>query len=181
MKTTTAPLRIVDLLTALLTAHAETLVRLSALLGEEELLGLLDEFEDPVPEDGLKVSLEWNEGSVEVLPRGETLPHSPYALLEGTVRELGLPAFLEFYLWAFPPYRFFVEGSTPLDARFTEAGAASLDRLTRALMEDGLQWVRNLRVPSSVSRELEQSQKSPWLKFRSSVMDRAGARRLKAL
>ena len=174
-----APFRIVDLLTALLTAHAETLVRLSALLGEEELLRLLDDFEDPIPEEGLRVQGEWSAASVQVLPAGEQMAHSPYALLEGTVRELGLPAFLEFYLWAFPPYRFFIEGATPLDARFTDG--APLERLTKALIEDGQQWVRSLHVPSQVSRELEQSQKSPWLKFRSSVMDRGGARRLRAL
>jgi hypothetical protein len=107
-----------EFLIDLLRAHSETLQRLAAFLGENVLVELLEKASDTM--DALSCDFvicpEW----IQVTEgRGENAAFSAsYIELEGAVQEMHLSPVLEFYVWAFPFYRYMIESSIPFDPKF---------------------------------------------------------------
>lgn len=167
-------MRLVDFLVLVLEAHAETLKRLAAFFGEEKLLEMLeasDDAEHELPALDLKL--------IPFAPVGTGLPaggRSPYVELEGTVREFGLPAVLEFHLWAYPHYRAYIESDLDLASVITDgnrqAGVTMIDEAIREARE----WVRRLPIPPAVSQPAEAAAGAPWIRFRASALKKMGLR-----
>lgn len=167
-------MRLVDFLVLMLEAQAETLKRLAAFFGEERLLEILETSEGdeaPLPMLDNKI--------IPFAPIGNRLPagaRSPYVELEGSVRELQLPEFLEFHLWAYPHYRAFIESDLDLGSTMTEgnpdAGVALVDEAIR----EAKAWVHKLPIPPVVSPQAEAAAAAPWIRFRAAALKKMGRR-----
>jgi hypothetical protein len=166
--------RLVDFLVLLLEGHAETLKRLAAFFGEDRFLEMLESSDADEPElPKLDDKLVPFEAIGNRLPAGA---RSPYVELEGAVREFGLPAVLEFHLWAYPYYRAFIESDLDLGSFLQEgnpeAGVALADEAIRQAKE----WVRKLPIPPAVSLQAEAAAAVPWIRFRTSALRKMGLR-----
>src|SRR5437899_1226581 len=149
-------MRLAEFLVLLLEAHAETLRQLAALLGEDNLVALLEmagDSEEPARRPGPPQDHELFgelDPTIFEKPSAASGP-DPYQEIEGAVHGFQLPATLEFHLWAYPPYRWFIESPVGLDARIPgpggDAGALLVER-TVALAEG---WVRGLPIRSPLS------------------------------
>lgn len=174
-------MRLVDFLIQLLEAHAQTLQRLAALLGEDQLVELLEHAgekeaeraETPV-EDERRLRLV--QGAME--PPMHDSPSSPYQELEGAVQDFNLPATLQFHLWAYPHYRAFIESPLDLNARIRGAGSETGVQLVNEAVEQARMWVRRLPLPSPLGLQAESAAEVPWLRFRTNVLKRIGRRPL---
>src|SRR4051812_5012272 len=109
---------VVEFLAHLLQTHANTLQRLAAFFGEEELFEILElggEAYDENPSlhssPNFKIDPNW---LIDQPLR--TIKTPVYLELEGIVRELNLAAVLEFHLWAYPFYRQLIESSLELSS-----------------------------------------------------------------
>ncbi|MCM2321702.1 MAG: hypothetical protein NDJ90_00390 [Oligoflexia bacterium] len=168
-------MRIVDFLCQLLEAHAETLRRLAALLGEEALLELLEnagDTEQAVPERGDA----FIERTASRLLAPQRSGGSAYQQLEGAVHEFGLPAVLEFHLWAYPHYRAFIESPIDLESRIPGPGGDTGTALVEEAVAQAQAWVRHLPLPSQLGLQAERAAHVPWLRFRTNVLKRIGRR-----
>jgi hypothetical protein len=166
--------RLVEFLIALLEAHSETLKRLAALFGEENLIQLLEMAGDE-PES--------ETSRVQVIDLSRFEPPSPfsatdstYAELEGAVREMNLPAFLEFHLWAYPHYRAFIESPLDLNSRIPGPGGDAGVALVDEAVSQAEFWVRSLPMSDLVRDQASRAAHVPWLKFRTQVLKRIGKR-----
>ena len=183
-------MRLVEFLIYLLAAQGETLKRLAALLGEDVLVALLEE----LPEDPRAVApLSRRTQASFLLPMVPGKPKdpemdrtlvplvNPYQELEGAVREMRLPAVLEFYLWGFPLYRAYIESSMDLNSRLpSPANERAIDVVEEAVQE-ARNWQRRLPVPPQLGFRVDQATKTPWLKFRSDVLKHLGSRPMQVL
>lgn len=170
-------MRIVEFLIAILEGHAETLKRLAALLGEENLITLLemagDEDEAPKPaENATVIPLHDFES-----PRAGS-PSAPYAELEGAVHEMNLPAVLEFHLWAYPHYRAFIESPLDLNSRIPGPGTEVGSILVEEAVAQAEAWAKKLPVSEAVTQQVLRTAHVPWLRFRTNVLKRIGKRPL---
>jgi hypothetical protein len=165
-------MRLVEFLTFLLEAHAHTLHRLAALFGEEILVHMLEESGDRIAEDMAlpKFKAEWFE---EARSDGFS---SPYAELEGAVRDLKLPAMLEFHLWAYPFYRAFIESGLELDARVPGPGGDVGMALVDEAVDQAEAWVKQLPIAPEFALQAQRAAHMPWLRFRTHVLKRIGKR-----
>lgn len=171
-------MRLVEFLIYLLEAHAETLKRLAALFGEENLIQLLemagDEDEDPAASKGA--------GTVPVsmfeAPSPFTSTPAPYSELEGAVQEMNLPSVLEFHLWAYPHYRAFIESALDLNSRIPGPGGDVGAVLVDEAIAQAEAWVRSLPMNPAVLDQASRAAHVPWLKFRTTVLKRIGRRPL---
>ena len=173
-------MRLIDFLVLLLEAHADTLKRLAAFFGEEELLEMLESSESP--ESGDEPGPELDLGQIPFETTGSRLPtgaRSPYAELGGAVRELGLPATLEFHLWAYPYYRAFIESD--LDLGSTCEGSEALAGLIEQSITEAQKWVRKLPIPPSVAIAAETAAQLPWIRFRTSALKKLGLRPMESI
>lgn len=175
-------MRLVEFLIALLEAHAETLKRLAALFGEENLIQLLEMAGD---EDAPKSSkAPANEAppirlihpSYFDAPSPFSATDSTYAELEGAVHEMGLPAFLEFHLWAYPHYRAFIESPIDLNSRIPGPGGEAGVALVDEAVTQAEAWVKGLPMSELVRDQASRAAHVPWLKFRTQVLKRIGKR-----
>jgi hypothetical protein len=160
-------MRLVDFLVLLLEAQARTLQRLAALLGEAELLELLESAGEREA-DVVEPTLAWF---------GENLG-GDYRELEGAVRELGLASMFEFHLWAYPLYRSLIESSLELGARIRPECAESL---AESAFSASRAWVKGLYVPAQLCLQAESAAQVPWLRFRAEFMKRVGNRPLQPI
>ncbi|MBI2711425.1 MAG: hypothetical protein HYX41_00990 [Bdellovibrio sp.] len=181
------PVRFVDLLIFLLQTQGETLKRLAAFFGEEEFIEILESQEtSPVkaahadPASKFEPDLEWFQ---EI----EGMPGSPYLELEDAVRELGLPAPLEFHLWAYGFYRSLIESGVELKSVIlpsvsNEDGTIDpLDVLIAESIKQAKAWITGLPIPSTVYLQAESAALTPWVRFRARVLSRAGRKVLSAI
>lgn len=162
-------MRLVEFLILLLEAHSETLKKLAALFGEENLFQALElggDSHPPSVHSGIQAS--W---IVENPIQGT----SPYLELEGAVRDFHLPSILEFHLWAYPYYRLLVEKPFPLDSRITEPAGPWL--LEEAVQQSQV-WIQSLPIEPSAKAQALYLAHTPWLKFRTTVLKRLGRRPL---
>ena len=172
-------MRLVEFLIQLLEAQAETLKRLAALFGEENLVQLLemagDESNAPKTETPAEIA-------VPVQLFGEPQPpfqsRDPYTELEGAVRDMDLPAILTFHLWTYPPYRAFIESPLDLNSRLPGPGGDSGATLVEEAVAQAEAWVRSLPMNPLVLDQASRAAHVPWLKFRAVVLKRVGRRPL---
>jgi hypothetical protein len=180
-------MRLVDFLVLLLQAHAETLKRLGAFFGEENLVHLLEDAGESF-DDRKLAGLEppkFAVTSVASITWIDTpTPHSmasAYAELEGTVHELALPEVLEFHLWAYPHYRAFIESAIDLNARLAPGGGESGTALIDETIAAADAWVRSLAIPPAVSAAAFKAAQVPWIRFRTEALKKMGRRPLGAV
>jgi hypothetical protein len=160
-------MKLVDFLIRLLEAQAQTLQRLAALFGEDILVEMLETAADDV--DGLgeyPVETGWFSGQ-DVVSGGR----SPYAELDGCVRELALAPPLQFHLWAYPVYRSFIESDLELGARVIHPQPA-ID----AALSGARAWLQTLPIPPELRNQAASAAEVPWIRFRSSLLKDLGQR-----
>lgn len=165
----TARIQLIDLLISLLKAQAQTLGRLAALVEEDVLVEWLEQVGDLNPPLLPKIKPEWGEIGMS---RGNA-----YAELESTVREFNLPALLEFYLWAYPHYRYFIEDSIDLNAQLK----SSPQELADDCIAFAHAWLRRLPIPPQMFMQAEAAIQNPWIKFRAEILEKSGTKRLGAV
>lgn len=164
-------MRVVDFLIAVLEAQAQTLQRLAAFFGEELLLEILERAGDQAPaEPPFEFESEWLER-----PFGE-VPGSAYGELEGAVREMQLSAVLQFHLWAYPPYRTFIEGPAELEWKIKSNGTEGGVKLVNHVVSRAEAWTKRLPLPPHLAAQVERAAEIPWLRFRSEVLRKIGKR-----
>jgi len=178
-------MKLAEFLMELLQAHGQVLLRLAALLGEEEFLELLEQAEELHPrEDNAEAEKVWE---VKTLSRLTASPgdtaHQSFAMIQGAVHEMNLPSVLEFYIWAYPHYRAFVESGIDLSfriPRLTATGAPSESgvSLVEEAVAQAKEWFRKLPIHPSQAAAAERAAEIPWLRFRTEVLKRVGKRPL---
>lgn len=157
-------MKVVDFLCGLLEAHAETLKYLAGVMGEEGLVEALEAMDDEGP-------LLFDK--VDVFPVPPAIQENLYTRLESTVSDSGLPKVLQFYLWAYPPYRRWVEGLGRLDATLTQNDAA---RAVEASVGDAHRWRSTLLARLPQAEQMVAVMGSPWLRLRTRVLQSVGMR-----
>lgn len=176
-------MRLVEFLILLLEAHSQSLRQLSAFLGEEKLLQILEDYGDrfnEITQGHIQTRvIEF----VEKLSFEEPIPHkssSAYQELEGSVHEFQLPAVLEFHLWTYPFYRAFIESSHDLNARIPRSSAFQSSNVGSLLVDETLaqahSWIHHIPFPPQICQHAEKAAWVPWLRFRTHTLKRIGKR-----
>lgn len=169
-------MRLAEFLARLLEAHAETLHQLSALVGEERLVELI--------EDGEEADLGQSAKALEQIPfeppaaDASSRWTNPYQELEGAVMELKLPPVLEFYVWAYPLYRVLIESNHDLNSKIPGPGGDAGVKLVDLALSEAENWLLHLPLPSPLRPHAQRVATIPWLKFRAEVLRRIGKRPL---
>lgn len=169
-----------EFLIYLLQAHGETLKRLAALLGEDNLVSVLElAGERDATRDGttgVPASPSFNFGLFE--DSAGTLPSCDpaYRELEGAVHDLQLPAPLEFHLWAYPSYRALIESPLELTTRIPGPGGDAGIELVDVAIAQAQAWVEQLGLPEPFSSQARRAAHVPWLRFRTQALKRIGKR-----
>ena len=178
--------RFVDLLIFILQTHAETLKRLAAFFGEEEFLEILENSQEPSEgsnpggHSSFTLETEWFEEGTE--GNSGRNGSSAYFELEDSVRELNLPAPLEFHLWAYPFYRILIESGVELDSYVAKNHPSSpLDQLIAEATRQAQEWIRTLSIPPGVFPQAESAALNPWVRFRTRVLNKAGRKALSSI
>lgn len=174
--------RLVEFVIAVLEAHGEALKRLAALFGEENLIQLLemagDRDERPqlatIPAEIMKELLDF----AKKQGPGLSLSANTYAEIEGSVRELNLPAILEFHLWTYPLYRAFIESPLELNLKIPGPGGNTGTALVDDAIAHADAWVRALPMSELVKDQAARAAQVPWLRFRTTILKRIGRRPL---
>jgi hypothetical protein len=169
--------RLAEFLVLLLQAHADTLKRLAAFFGEEKLVEMLEDSGETIdqalpPRKHAGASVVWIDTPT---------PHSnanAYAELEGNVQEMGLPATLEFHLWAYPHYRAFIESSVDLNSRMAPGGGESGGAMIEEAVHQAEAWVRALPIHPTLAPRAYAMAQVPWLRFRTEALRKMGRRPL---
>lgn len=174
-------MRIVEFLILLLETQADTLRRLAAFFGEEDLFEILENSaEDPSPEE-LLASRKASQSRIMALSFENPLhpmANSAYRELEGAVREFKLPEVLEFHLWAYPHYRTYIESTLDLNALIPSARSEAGITMVEEAVAQARAWVKTLHLPPNLALQAERAALFPWLRFRSSALTRIGGRPL---
>lgn len=184
-------MRLVDFLIHLLKAHAETLQHLAALLGEDQLVAILEELpQDPRSLQGLPAERIAAFLPPLIQPRPPKTQReitliptpNPYQELEGAVRGImRRPGVLEFYLWSYPSYRAYIESKLDLNSRLPEVSHSEALKIVEEAVSDAKLWIRRLPVPAPMALRAEVASRNPWLKFRADVLKLLGGRALEAV
>ncbi len=179
-------MKLAEFLMEVLQSHGQVLLRLAALLGEDELLELLEQAEELHPSDVSNVETEkrWeSETRARLVPSPGDTAQSGFAMIQSTVHEMNLPSVLEFYVWAYPHYRAFMESGIDLSyriPRITSTGAPSESgvSLVDEAVAQAKDWFRKLPIHPSQAPAAERAAEIPWLRFRTEVLKRVGKRPL---
>ncbi len=166
-----------EFLVQILKTHAQTLQRLAAYFGEEALLEILERAGDieesagtPPPQSTFRLQKAWF--APAPLAAAKT---SPYAELEGSVREFKLPEVLEFHLWAYPFYRTLIE--SPLDLKMTiKPGQGGGEALVQEAVTQSKAWVGRMPIRPALLKPVETLAMVPWLRFRAEMFKKIGKR-----
>jgi hypothetical protein len=167
-----------DLLALLLQTQAETLMRLGALFGEDTLLDMLENSDEPredSPERAKPLLSQWTEPSAI---RGVPDSGAAYARISNAVSGRGIPEFFEFHVFAWPYYRVWVEGEIDFN-RVIRVDAAPV--IAEAALAASRAFVDRLPMPDEYRPRARAAAEVPWVKFAGDVKARAGARRLSAV
>lgn len=173
-------MRLAEFLVLLLQAHADTLKRLAAFFGEERLVDMLEESGETIDQALPPRKLAGSAGA-SVIWIDTPVPHSnanAYAELEGNVHEMGLPATLEFHLWAYPHYRAFIESAIDLNSRMAPGGGDSGGELIEEAVQQADAWVRALPIHPKLAPRAYAMAQVPWLRFRTEALRKMGRRPL---
>lgn len=177
-------MRLVDFLILVLEAHAETLKRLSLIVGEDELIEAI-EAHDSESIQKLRDPTELKALVSELTPDSPHRPGDfhgelgdPYRKLEGAVLDFELPPVLEFYLWAYAPYRVWIESGTDLGWKIPGPGGELGTRMVETLVTASERWIQTLPLPRELMFQAEHAARVPWLKFRTQALKQIGRRPL---
>jgi hypothetical protein len=157
--------RLVDFLILLLETQGQTLQRLAAFFGEDflfEMLEVAGEATDLDPPIQIDTS--------DLIPPRKPMKASVYGELEIAVRDLKLPAVLEFHLWAYPFYRAVIESSSDLNSHIQG------ERLIEQALAQSKAWFKKLPIPPEFTPQAERVASFPWLRFRANVLRKIGKR-----
>jgi hypothetical protein len=160
-------MRLVDFLIRMLEAQAQTLQRLAALFGEDILLEILErgaEIDEEAGSQRPPIQLSW-------FQKAGGTGESPYAELEGAVRDFKLSPVLQFHIWAYPGYRAFIESKVELGARVTNPQA-----VVEAALECSKRWLAVLPIAPEFRSQAERAAEVPWIRFRTTVLKDLGQR-----
>ncbi|MBU6375673.1 MAG: hypothetical protein KGQ59_06730 [Bdellovibrionales bacterium] len=169
-----------EFLAEILQAHGQVLLRLAALLGEEELLELLEQAEEM---DNSTKTLWESDTRARLVSSPRESASDGLGLIQSTVLEMNLPSVLEFYVWAYPHYRAFIESGIDLSFRIprvTPTGGPSESgvSLVEEAVSQGKEWFRKLPIHPTMASAAERAAEIPWLRFRAEVLKRVGKRPL---
>lgn len=179
-------MRLAEFLSEILSAHGQVLLRLAALVGEDDLLELLERAEELYPsgDEDIESFEKWEKWLKERLVHapGESSSQA-MAEIQSAVTELHLPEVLEFYVWAYPTYRAYVETGVSLALRIPRLSATggpseSGAQLTEDTLLRAKEWFKRLPLPSTLAPAAERAAEIPWLRFRAEVLKRVGRRPL---
>lgn len=161
------PVRLVDFLIRVLEAQAQTLQRLAALFGEDILLEILErgaEVDEETVSKRPAIALSW-------FGKANGGGESPYAELEGAVRDFKLSPVLQFHIWAYSGYRAFIESKIELGARVTNPQA-----VVETALECSKRWLATLPMAPEFRNQAERAAEVPWIRFRTTVLKDLGQR-----
>jgi hypothetical protein len=96
---------------------------------------------------------------------------SPYAELEGAVRDMKLSPVLQFHIWAYPVYRAFIESKLELGSRVTNPQA-----VVEAALAGQKHWLQMLPIAAEFKVQAERAAEVPWTRFRATVLKDLGQR-----
>ena len=187
-------IKLIDFLIHVLDTHAHTLRRLAAFFGEDEFLQILESVEEPDGIPKMKMAelqksetqpenqmdeIKWDTFFQKVPDSLKRTPSadiaSCYARLEGAVREMKLPAFLEFHLWAYPFYRLMIESSYDLHSPLSKNRDQRMtDQLVNASVDHAQAWIKTLPIHPELSLQAERTALIPWLRFRTEFLKKMG-------
>lgn len=173
-------MKLADLLAQILESHGEGLKRLAAYFGEEAFMELIESGtpEEPAHQAKLTAIAKKTQG----VERIQTLEMDQgYREIQSRVRDLGLPEFLEFYLWAFPPYRALIENSVELGASLPRENQALSRELVDGVIHGAEFWIRSLPIPTASFAAAERAYQVPWIRFRDVALRKLGISPLQAL
>ena len=164
-------MKLVEFLIETLHAHAQTLQRLAALVGEERLINLLENEtrRDPASPP-IVLNSQW---FVEPASTNDLDASVAYRHLEGAVHELKLPATLEFHLWAYPYYRLMIESPIHLHSRIVDKDEKSL--IDEAIRHAQI-WFASLLIPAALQPQAQRAAEIPWIRFRATLLKKMGRR-----
>jgi hypothetical protein len=151
----------------MLEAQAQTLQRLAALFGEDILLEIIErgaEIDEELGKEPVAISMSWFQSA-------QASSGSPYAELEGAVRDFKLAPTLHFHIWAYPVYRSFIESKLELSARVINPQAVVDVALTGSKA-----WLNRLPIATEFRKQAEAAADVPWLRFRTTVLKDLGQR-----
>lgn len=97
-----------------------------------------------------------------------------YLNIESTVRELNLPAMMEFYLWSYPAYRVLAEGSWPLPTPLHTWSRDLLQSVVEEIIQDHAEWLKSLHLPHKPLGTLSQAADPHWRAFRAQAFKDLG-------
>jgi hypothetical protein len=166
----------VDFLIALLDAHAETLKRLAALFEEENLVQLLEMAGENEENSESSSSSQWTDPRLFEAATQVSSMDSTYAELEGAIREMNLPATLEFHLWAYPHYRAFIESPLNLNSKIPGPGGDTGVALVEEAVAQAEVWFQKLPMGDAVREQASRAARVPWIRFRTQVLKKIGKR-----
>jgi hypothetical protein len=153
------------------------LQRLAAIFGEDILVEMLETVGEKYEEKRIQVTLNIHAEWFEESRRGDD-PGAAYAELEMAVQEMKLPKMLEFYLWAYPPYRAFIESSLDLNSRIPGPGGNVGTAIVEEAVAQAQNWIKALPIPPAIGQQAERAAQIPWLRFRTEALKRIGRRPL---
>ena len=89
---------------------------------------------------------------------------------------MSLSAVLQFYLWAFPPYRAIIETSLDLNSRLQGPGGEAGVALVDEVISQAEEWIRRIPIAIGHVAQVDRATHVPWLRFRAEVLKRVGRR-----
>lgn len=201
-----AILKLGEILGLVLEAHGECLKALYVLFGEEVLIEILERTDEVATErsGGACLSQRLRQCFMEdrrVADRIHGEPDWPL-LLERRVQSLSLPAVLEFYVWAYPPYRLWIESDLNLnwilrcaeqieDPGSDESGGSGHPAISIRAQAENLvvedwtaraeSWISSLGLPEKIHGQVMRLTQPVWVRFRARVLSQAGGRRMSSV
>ncbi|MCC7440407.1 MAG: hypothetical protein IT285_02170 [Bdellovibrionales bacterium] len=167
------PMRLVDFLVLVLQAHGRLLVDLKEIFGADLLLRILANYKPT--ELALQGSKLW-----ELFPLKPRSSHSPFPFetLEKPVKEMRLNEDLEFFVWAYPYYRTFVESNVDLNETLPFQDQQVVLALAEEATSMARAWAEAVPLPPEAESELrsraQEASRQHWVRFRSELFKRNG-------
>ncbi len=173
---------VVEFMILVLTTQTHVLQRLAAFFGEEQLLEILESVDDfPAPKESTRTQSLFSLQKNWFIPAPlQVTKTSPYTELEGSVRELNLPATLEFHLWAYPFYRTLIESSLDLKMTFNPKKQGG-EALVKEALYQAKTWIHALPIHPAHAAQVQTLGMTPWVRFQSEVLKKTGGRPLNPL
>jgi hypothetical protein len=167
-----------EFLIDILRTHAQTLQRLAAFFGEEELLHMLEAAGDEPDENScsIQADIQWFEA-----PSSKPAKAVGYSELQVAVSDLKLPAVFEFHLWAYPYYRCWIESALDLHLKIRGSDHSAGEILVDEAVNSAKLWVKKLPIRPELSPAAERAALVPWLRFRAEVLKKIGKRPIASL